>query len=195
MGVAAGDFDNDGYTDLYVTSFGHNVLLKNDGHGHFIDVSAKAGVASSGWSTSAAFVDYDGDGALDLFVVHYLDWQRSADVECFSLGGVPDYCSPASFDLPSASTLYHNNGDGTFTDVSERSGIATAVGNGLGVVAGDFNRDGRIDIFVANDRTPNHLWLNQGGGRFQESALTMGCALDQDGAAEIRDGRRCRRSR
>ena len=184
MGVAAGDFDNDGYTDLYVTNFGHNVLLKNDGHGHFTDVSAKAGVASSGWSTSAAFVDYDGDGALDLFVVHYLNWQRSADVECFSLGGVPDYCSPASFDLPSASTLYHNNGNGTFTDVSERSGIATAVGNGLGVVAGDFNRDGRIDIFVANDRTPNHLWLNQGGGRFQESALTMGCALDQDGAAK-----------
>jgi hypothetical protein len=184
MGVAAGDFDNDGYTDLYVTGFGHNVLLKNDGHGHFTDVSAKAGVASSGWSTSAAFVDYDDDGALDLFVVHYLNWQRSADVECFSLGGVPDYCSPASFDLPSASTLYHNNGNGTFTDVSERSGIATAVGNGLGVVAGDFNRDGRIDIFVANDRTPNHLWLNQGAGRFKESALTMGCALDQDGAAK-----------
>jgi len=141
-------------------------------------------MASSGWSTSAAFVDYDGDGALDLFVVHYLNWQRSADVECFSLGGVPDYCSPASFDLPSASTLYHNNGNGTFTDVSERSGIAAAVGNGLGVVAGDFDRDGRIDIFVANDRTPNHLWLNQGGGRFRESALTMGCALDQDGAAK-----------
>jgi enediyne biosynthesis protein E4 len=184
MGVTAGDFDNDGYTDLYVTSLGHNVLLKNDGHGHFTDVSAKAGVASSGWSTSAAFVDYDGDGALDLFVVHYLNWQRSADVECFSLGGVPDYCSPASFDLPSASTLYHNSGNGTFTDVSERSGIATAVGNGLGVVAGDFDRDGRIDIFVANDRTPNHLWLNQGGGRFQESALAMGCALDQDGTAK-----------
>ena len=184
MGVAAGDFDNDGYTDLYVTNFGHNILLKNDGHGHFTDVSAKAGVASSGWSTSAAFVDYDGDGALDLFVVHYLNWQRSADVECFSLGGVPDYCSPASFDLPSASALYHNNGNGTFTDVSDRSGIATAVGNGLGVVAGDFDRDGRMDIFVANDRTPNHLWLNQGGGRFQETALTMGCALDQDGTAK-----------
>ena len=121
MGVAAGDFDNDGYTDLYVTNLGHNVLLKNDGHGHFIDVTAKAGVASSGWSTSAAFLDYDGDGALDLFVAHYLNWQRSAEVECFSLTGVPDYCSPASYDLPSASTLYHNNGNGTFTDVSERA--------------------------------------------------------------------------
>jgi len=184
MGATAGDFDNDGFTDLYVTAYGRNVLLRNDGHGHFVDVTAKAGVASSGWSTSAAFVDYDGDGRLDLFVAHYLDWRPSAEVECFSLTGVPDYCSPASYDLPSASSLYHNNGDGTFTDVSARSGIQTAVGNGLGVVAGDFDGDGRVDIFVANDRTPNHLWLNQGGGRFREAALTMGCALDQDGTAK-----------
>ncbi len=184
MGVAAGDFDNDGYTDLYVTNFGHNVLLKNDGHGHFTDVTAKAGVAGSGWSTGAAFVDYDGDGSLDLFVVHYLNWQRSAEVECFSLTGVSDYCSPASYDLPSAATLYHNNGDGTFTDVSVRSGITAAVGNGLGVVAADFDGDGRIDLMVSNDRTPNHLWLNQGGGRFREAALAMGCALDQDGVAK-----------
>jgi hypothetical protein len=182
MGVAAGDFDNDGYTDLYVTNFGRNVLLRNDGHGHFIDVTTKAGVASSGWSTSAAFLDYDGDGYLDLFVVHYLNWRRSAEVECFSLTGVPDYCSPASYDLPSAATLYHNNGDGTFSDVSARSGLLSAVGNGLGVVAGDFDGDGRIDIFVANDRTPNHLWLNQGDGRFREAALAMGVAVDQDGA-------------
>jgi hypothetical protein len=184
MGVTAGDFDNDGFTDLYVTNFGHNVLLRNDGHGHFVDVTAKAGVASSGWSTSAAFVDYDGDGALDLFVTHYLNWRPSAEVECFSLTGLPDYCSPASYDLPSAATLYHNNRDGTFTDVSARAGILAAVGNGLGVVAGDFDGDGRIDIFVANDRTPNHLWTNQGGGRFRESALTMGAALDQDGTAK-----------
>src|ERR1700736_5558497 len=105
----------------------------------------------------------------------------SAEVECFSLTGVPEYCSPASYDLPSAATLYHNNGDGTFTDVSAKSGLLTAVGNGLGVVAGDFDGDGRIDVLVANDRTPNHLWLNQGGGRFREAALAMGCALDQDG--------------
>ncbi len=184
MGVAAGDFDNDGFTDLYVTNLGQNVLLKNDGHGHFVDVTARAGVASRGWSTSAAFFDYDGDGALDLFVAHYLNWRPAAEVECFSLTGVPDYCSPASYDLPSAATLYHNNGDGTFTDVSVASGIAGAVGNGLGVVAGDFDGDGRIDVFVANDRTPNHLWLNLGGGRFRESALSMGCALDQDGVAK-----------
>jgi hypothetical protein len=182
MGVAAGDFDNDGYTDLFVTNFGSNVLLKNDGHGHFVDVTTKAGVAGSGWSTSAAFLDYDGDGYLDLFVTHYLNWRAAAEIECYSLSGVPDYCSPASYDVPSAGTLYHNNGDGTFTDVSSRAGITGAVGNGLGVVAGDFDGDGRIDIFVANDRTPNHLWLNQGDGRFREAALAMGCAIDQDGA-------------
>jgi enediyne biosynthesis protein E4 len=184
MGVTAGDFDNDGFTDLYVTNFGSNVLLRNDGRGHLVDVTAQAGMASAGWSTSAAFVDYDGDGALDLFVAHYLNWRPSAEVECFSLTGVPDYCSPASYDLPSPSTLYHNNGDGTFTDVSARAGILAAVGNGLGVVAGDFDRDGRVDLFVANDRTPNHLWLNQGGGRFVESALATGSALDQDGTAK-----------
>ena len=184
MGVTAGDFDNDGFTDLYVTALGHNVLLRNDGHGRFIDVTAKAGVASGGWSTSAAFFDYDGDGALDLVVAHYLNWQPAAEVECFSLTGVPDYCSPASYDLPSATTLYHNNGDGTFTDVSAQAGLLSAVGNGLGVVAGDFDGDGRIDLFVANDRTPNHLWLNLGGGRFRESALAMGVALDQDGTAK-----------
>jgi len=184
MGVAAGDFDNDGFTDLYVTRFGGNVLLRNDGHGRFVDVTAEAGVAGGGWSTSAAFVDYDGDGRLDLFVARYLDWRMSAEVECYSLTGVPDYCSPASYDLPSAALLFHNEGGGAFADVSARAGIRAAVGNGLGVVAGDFDGDGRVDIFVANDRTPNHLWLNQGGGRFVESALALGCALDQDGTAK-----------
>jgi hypothetical protein len=184
MGVAAGDFDNDGFTDLYVTNLGHNVLLRNDGRGHLVDVTAKAGVAGDGWSTSAAFLDYDNDGWLDLFVARYINWRPAAEVECFSLTGVPDYCSPASYDLPSASALYHNNRDGTFTDVSARAGIAAAVGNGLGVVAGDATGDGRVDIFVANDRTPNHLWINEGGGRFREAALAMGAALDQDGRAK-----------
>ena len=181
MGVAAGDFDNDGNTDLYVTNFGGNVLLKGDGRGHFADVTAKAGVASSGWSTSAAFLDYDGDGDLDLVVAHYLNWQRSAEVECYSLTGVPDYCSPKTYDLPSHSALYRNNGNGTFTDDTDRAGLRAATGNGLGVAAGDVNGDGRIDIFVANDGTPNHLWLNRAGARFENAALAMGCAIDLDG--------------
>ena len=181
MGAAAGDFDNDGSADLYVTNFGGNVLLKGDGRGHFADVTAKAGVASSGWSTSAAFLDYDGDGDLDLMVAHYLNWRRSAEVECYSLTGVPDYCSPKTYDLPSHSALYRNNGNGTFTDDTDRAGLRAATGNGLGVVAGDVNGDGRIDIFVANDGTPNHLWLNRAGARFENAALAMGCAIDLDG--------------
>jgi enediyne biosynthesis protein E4 len=181
MGVAAGDFDNDGNVDLYITNVGGNVLLKGDGHGHFVDITAKAGVASSGWSTSAAFLDYDGDGLLDLFVVHYLNWTPSAEVECYSLSGVPDYCSPKTYDLPSSSTLFHNNGNGTFTDVTDRAGLRAAVGNGLGIVAGDVDGDGRIDVFVANDGTPNDLWMNRGGGRFENAALMMGCAVDLDG--------------
>jgi len=181
MGVAAGDFDNDGNVDLYVTNVGANVLLKGDGHGHFTDVTANAGVASSGWSTSAAFLDYDSDGSLDLFVVHYLNWQPSAEVQCFSLTGVPDYCSPKTYDLPSSATLYHNNGNGTFTEVTDRAGLRAAVGNGLGVVTGDVDGDGMSDVFVANDGTPNHLWMNRGGGRFENEALTWGCAVDLDG--------------
>jgi enediyne biosynthesis protein E4 len=181
MGAAAGDFDNDGSADLYVTNFGANILLKGDGRGRFADVTAKAGVASSGWSTSAAFVDYDADGDLDLMVAHYLNWQRSAEVECYSLTGVPDYCSPKTYDLPSHSALYRNNGNGTFTDDTDRAGLRAATGNGLGVVAGDVNGDGRIDIFVANDGTPNHLWLNRAGARFENAALAMGCAIDLDG--------------
>jgi hypothetical protein len=184
MGIAAGDFDNDGNIDLYVTNFGANVLLKGNGHGRFTDVTAKAGVAGSGWSTSAAFLDYDNDGFLDLFVARYLNWQTSAEVECFSLTGVPDYCSPKTYDLPSSAVLYRNNGDGTFTDVSDRSGLRAAVGNGLGAVAGDVNDDGWIDVFVASDGTPNQLWINKDGRRFENVALAMGCAVDLDGKAK-----------
>jgi hypothetical protein len=184
MGVAAGDFDNDGKIDLYITSFGPNVLVKGDGRGHFADVTATSGVAGSGWSTSAAFLDYDNDGFLDLFVVRYLNWQVAAEVECFSLTGVPDYCSPKTYDLPSSAVLYRNNGNGTFSDVSERSGLLAAVGNGLGVVAGDVNDDGWIDVFVANDGTPNQLWINRDGRRFENVALPMGCAVDLDGKAK-----------
>lgn len=181
MGVAAGDYDNDGDVDLYVTNLGPNVLLRNDGRGRFTDTTRAAGVAASGWSTSATFLDADADGDLDLFVTRYINWSPDSELDCFSLSGVPDYCSPRNYDAPLSDVLFRNDGDGTFTDVSAAAGLHAAFGNGLGVVAADFDRDGRIDVFVANDSMPNQLWLNQGGGRFRDAALVTGTAIDQDG--------------
>src|SRR5262249_37687388 len=163
------------------TRMGSNVLLRNDGHGHFTDVTASAHVASSGWSTGAAFFDYDEDGFLDLFVVHYVNWSPTLEMTCFNASGGADYCNPRKYNAPAPATLYHTNGDGTVSDVSTNSGVASAVGNGLGIVVGDFNGDGLIDVFVANDSTPNHLWLNEGNGHFQDAALVAGCAVDYDG--------------
>ena len=182
MGIATGDYDNDADVDLYVTALGANVLLQNDGQGRFTDVTRTAGVAGSGWSTSATFADIDADGRLDLFVTRYVDWRPEVERECYSLTGVIDYCSPKNYDAPTASLLFRNNGNGSFTDISRPSGVAAAVGNGLGVVADDVNGDGRVDLFVANDGTPNHLWMNLGNARFAESALMAGVAIDQDGA-------------
>lgn len=182
MGVAAGDYDDDGDVDLYLTNYGRNVLLQNDGRGTFSDVTATAGVAASGWSTGAAFTDVDLDGDLDLFVVRYLDWTPGRERQCFSLTGAVDYCAPKNYDAPTADLLFLNRGNGTFADASAASGLTAARGNGLGVVVDDVDRDGRPDLFVANDATPNHLWMNQGGGRFVESGLKLGVAIDQDGA-------------
>lgn len=182
MGAATGDYDNDGDVDVYLTNLGANVLLQNDGNGRFADVTRTAGVAGSGWSTSAAFADVDADGDLDLFVTRYLDWRIEIERECYSLTGVADYCSPKNYDAPTSGLLFRNNGNGTFTDISRIAGLTAAVGNGLGVIADDVNGDGRLDLFVANDGTPNHLWINLGGARFAESALMAGVAIDQDGA-------------
>jgi hypothetical protein len=182
MGAATADYDNDGDVDVYVTGFGSSVLLQNDGRGHFVDVTRKAGIGASGWSASATFVDIDSDMHLDLFVARYLEWAPDRERECFSLTGRVDYCSPKNYDAPTTDLLFRNNGNGTFTDISREAGIAGAVGNGLGVIADDVNGDGRMDVLVANDGTPNHLWMNQGNGRFAESALVSGVAIDQDGA-------------
>jgi hypothetical protein len=182
MGVATGDYDNDGDVDVYLTNLGGNVLLQNDGRGVFTNVTATAGVAGSGWSTSATFFDAEADGDLDLFVTRYLAWEPGRERQCFSLTGRVDFCSPKNYDAPTSDLLFLNRGNGTFTDASATAGVSTARGNGLGVIADDVNGDGRPDLFVANDGTPNHLWLNQGGARFSETALARGVAIDQDGA-------------
>ncbi len=178
MGCAVGDYDGDGWPDLYVTQLGSNHLYRNNGNGTFSDVTRAAGVAVGSWSTSAAFVDYDGDGRLDLMVVNYVRWSPEIERECFSAGGRRDYCSPKNYDAPAPSVLFHNRGDGTFENVTEAAGLSRAYGNGFGVATGDFNHDGRIDLYVANDATPNQLWLNQGNGRFVDDALLRGCALN-----------------
>jgi enediyne biosynthesis protein E4 len=178
MGVAVGDYDNDGYPDLYVTSYGKNILYHNNGDGTFTDVTAKAGVAAGGWSVSAGFFDYDNDGKLDLFVTRYMDWDTKHSKDCG--GNYHTYCPPEEF--PSTtSILYHNNGDGTFTDVSQRSGIASKKGRALGVAFADYDGDGFTDIFVANDGMQQYLFHNNGNGTFSEVGLEAGTALSQDG--------------
>ncbi len=183
MGVAVGDYDNDGYPDLYVTNFGRNILYHNNGDGTFTDVTEKAGVAGGGWSSSAVFLDYDRDGYLDLFVARYLDWDFSKNMPCGAPArGQPAYCHPDVFKSVS-SILYHNNGDGTFTDVSSKSGIAAAPGRGLGSAVNDHDRDGWPDILVANDAIAEQLFHNNRNGTFTEVGLRAGVAYDEDGHA------------
>lgn len=182
IGAAAADFDNDGDVDLYVCCFGKNVLYRNDGDGSFTDVSEPAGVNDSRLSSSAAWGDYDGDGYLDLFVANYVKYRLEEDLWCSKYEGHKSYCGPTLYQ-PERSTLYHNNGNGTFTDVTITSGVAAKRGNGLGVVWFDFDEDGRQDVFVANDQTPNHLWWNRGHGKFQEVGLERGVAYGEEGNA------------
>jgi enediyne biosynthesis protein E4 len=181
MGVAAADYDNDGDIDLYVTNLGANVLLQNDGAGHFTDVTASAGVGDPGWSTAATFLDLDADGNLDLFVVNYLHWTKKIEQDCYGASLVATYCGPTVYEVPAMDRLYHNNGDGTFADITVSAGINVAFGNGLGVVGADFNGDGRADVFVANDTKVNQLWLNLGNLRFREECMLWSCAMDSEG--------------
>ena len=178
MGVAVGDYDNDGYPDIYVTNYGKNTLYHNNGNGTFTDVTEKAGVAAGGWSVSAGFFDYDNDGKLDLFVTRYMEWDTKRSKTCG--GEWHTYCPPEEFPA-TTSILYHNRGDGTFEDVSQRSGIAAKKGRGLGVAFADYDDDGFTDIFVANDGMQQFLFHNNGNGTFTEVGMAAGAALSEDG--------------
>ena len=186
MGVAVGDYNGDGLPDLYVTQFGRNILYRNNGDGTFTDVTDKAGVACAGWSSSAVWFDYDNDGRLDLFVCQFAEFDASLGCGT-DKDGIRHYCIPRIF-KPRPSWLFHNNGDGTFTDVSKESGIAEHMGKAWGVVAADVNGDGWMDLFVSNDTVANFLYMNRGlqnGGsvKFEETGFTAGVAYSEDGRA------------
>src|SRR5450432_1043486 len=179
MGVAVGDYDNDGFEDLYVTAYGGNRLYHNNGDGTFTDVTEKAGVGVGGWSTSAAWVDLDGDGLLDLVVLRYLQWDFD-DTWCGERReGYRAYCHPDGY-RPIAPLVYHNDGNGHFTEISRKVGLAEP-GKGLGIALADYDRDGHLDIFVANDSMPEFLYHNKGDGTFEEVALRSGVAVDGQG--------------
>lgn len=179
MGVAVGDYDNDGFEDLYVTAYGGNRLYHNNGNGTFSDVTEQAGVSGSGWSTSAAWVDLDGDGLLDLVVLRYLKWDFD-DIYCGERReGYRSYCHPDSFHAI-APLVYHNEGNGHFTEIAQKAGLALP-GKGLGIALADYDRDGHIDLFFANDSMPEFLYHNKGDGRFEELALQSGVAVDSEG--------------
>jgi hypothetical protein len=187
MGVAVGDYNADGFPDLYVTQYGRSILYRNNGDGTFTDVTEQAGVAAPGWASSAVWFDYDNDGHLDLFVARFVDFDKSKHHNCGApnlpaLKGLNEYCYPRVY-TPMASWLFHNNGNGTFTDVSQKMGIADNPGKSWGVVATDVNNDGWMDLFVANDTVANFLFMNRGGKRFEEVGFTAGVAFGEGGKA------------
>ena len=185
MGVAVGDYDNDGDADLYLTNYGPNRLYRNEGGGRFTDVTGASGehLADPRWSASASFADYDADGDLDLFVTNYVDYSVADHKTCSDPTGIRDYCGPLRF-RPAPDRLFRNNGDGTFADVTAKARLGTDTGAGLGVSAADFNGDGRQDFYVANDASANRLWLNQGDGTFEDGAPLAGVAFDAEGRPE-----------
>jgi enediyne biosynthesis protein E4 len=187
IGVAIGDYDNDGFEDIFVAGVHRDTLYHNNGDGTFTDVTERTGLARPDpqygklWAVGATWVDYDRDGLLDLFVVNYVQWDPKTEPVC-EKGGLPDYCYPRAYTgVPNS--LFHNNGDGTFTDVSAVSGIRRSIGKGMAVAAADFEGDGWPDLFVSNDTLPNTLFLNQRNGTFKEAAIEKGVAFTENGAA------------
>ncbi len=187
MGVATGDYNRDGWIDLYVTNYGRNRLWKNEGDGTFTDVTVESGADDSRWSVSAAFFDFDQDGWLDLYVGNYVDFRFKTRKECLSTSGGRQYCSPLAY-RPAPDTLLRNRGDGTFENVTLRSGLREAFGNALGVSVLDYDADGRLDLYVANDGVENQLWANLGDGRFEDRARATGSAVNDMGRAEASMG-------
>jgi hypothetical protein len=183
MGAAVGDINNDGRPDLYLTNLGHNQMYLNKGDGTFVDVTKPTGTDDERWSTSAAFLDYDRDGWLDLMVLNYADFSVTRNPTCYAATTARDYCTPKVFRAP-GNRLFHNKGDGTFADVTVSAGIDKEFGHGLGVITADFDSDGWLDMYVANDGDPNQLWINQKNGTFKNEALLAGAAVNRDGKAE-----------
>jgi hypothetical protein len=182
LGVAAADYDNDGLTDIYLTAVGPDKLFRNAGGGKFQDVTARAGVGDPGFGTSAAWFDYDADGRLDLFVANYVEWSPAQDVHCTLDGTTKSYCTPQKYRGQSP-TLYRNRGDGAFENVTQRAGLLDPSNKALGVALLDYDADGRLDLFLANDTEPNRLYKNNGNGTFTDEALAAGVAFGETGAA------------
>lgn len=183
MGVAVGDYDADGDLDLYVTAHGPNVLYRNNADGTFTDVTRAAGADDPRWSTSAAFLDYDRDGDLDLFVANYVDFTIEARKVCVDSVGARDYCAPSAY-RPVPDRLFRNEGDGTFVEATDAAGLSQAYGAGLGVAVGDYDGDGWLDLYVANDATPNQLWINRRNGTFEDHGWLSGSAVNAAGRPE-----------
>ena len=183
MGIAAGDYDNDGWVDLYLTNFGPNRMLRNNGDGTLSDVTSKTGTGDDRWSVPAVFADFDRDGWLDLYVGNYIDFNFTNHKVCFGPSSARDYCGPLSY-RSEPDRLFRNRGDGTFEDFTVGSGLARTYGNALAVLAADLDGDSWLDLFVANDAQENHLWMNRGDGTFVENGLLAGCAVNSRGERE-----------
>ncbi len=187
IAAAAGDFDNDGHTDIYVCCYGKNTLYHNRGDGTFEDITLKSGTGLKGFSTGAVWFDADGDGRLDLFVLRYCEWKVDSDIQCRGPHGEPDVCSPNTY-TASTNVLYHNNGNGTFSEITQRAGVALEHRRSLGVAAADFDGDGKLDLFVANDLGPNSLLHNKGDGTFEEMSMIQGVAFGITGTEQANMG-------